>query len=88
MRFLCYNIYVIKTKELTEMKVNKSDIVNAIALTPVSLDKANIRAMRSAFLGFYTPKDANWSWELHAISVDNVPMIVASRFGYIVAEGK
>jgi hypothetical protein len=70
------------------MKITKADISNAIALTPASLDKANIRAMRTAFLGFYTPKDANWSWELHAISVDNVPMIVASRFGYIVAEGK
>lgn len=70
------------------MKITKADISNAIALTPASLDKANIKAMRSAFLGFYTPKDANWSWELHAISVDGVPMIVASRFGYIVAEGK
>ena len=70
------------------MNVTKTDISNAIATTPISLDKANIRAMRTAFLGFYTPRDANWSWELHAISVDNVPMIVASRFGYIVAEGK
>lgn len=70
------------------MKITKADISNAIANTPVSMDNANIRAMRTAFLGFYTPKDANWSWELHAISVDNVPMVVASRFGYIVAEGK
>ena len=69
------------------MKITKADISNAIANTPASLDKANIRAMRTAFLGFYTPKDANWSWELHAISEDGVPMIVASRFGYIVAEG-
>ena len=70
------------------MKITKADISNAIATTPISLDKTNIRAMRTAFLGFYTPKDANWSWELHALSVDDVPMIVASRFGYIVAEGK
>ena len=70
------------------MKITKADITNAIAIAPASLDKANIRSMRSAFLGFYTPKDANWSWELHAISVDNVPMVVAARFGYIVAEGK
>lgn len=70
------------------MKITKTDITNAIALTPASLDKTNIRSMRSAFLGFYTPKDANWSWELHAISVDNVPIVVATRFGYIVAEGK
>ena len=69
------------------MKITKADISNAIATTPISLDKANIRAMRTAFLGFYTSRDANWSWELHAISVDGVPMIVASRFGYIVAEG-
>ena len=68
------------------MKITKADISNAIANTPASLDKANIRAMRTAFIGFYTPKDANWSWELHAISVDNVPMIVASRFGFIIAE--
>ena len=70
------------------MRITKTDISDAIANTPISLDKANIRVMRTAFLGFYTPKDANWSWELHAISVDNVPMVVASRFGYIVAEGK
>lgn len=70
------------------MKITKTDITNAIAIAPASLDKANIRSMRSAFLGFYTPKDANWSWELHAISVDNVPIVVATRFGYIVAEGK
>lgn len=69
------------------MKITKADISNAIANTPVSLDKTNIRTMRSVFLGFYTPKDANWSWELHVIAVDNVPMLVASRFGYIVAEG-
>lgn len=69
------------------MKITKADITNAIALTPASLDKANIRAMRSAFLGFYTPKDANWSWELHVIAENNVPMIVAVRFGFIVAEG-
>ena len=70
------------------MKITKSDIYGAIALTPVSLNKTNIRSMRTAFLGFYTPRDANWSWELHAISVDGVPMVVASRFGYIVAEGE
>ncbi len=69
------------------MKITKADISNAIANTPISMDKTNIRAMRTAFLGFYTPKDANWSWELHAISVEGVPMVVASRFGYIVAEG-
>ncbi len=69
------------------MKITKADISNAIANTPISLDKENIRAMRTAFLGFYTPKDANWSWELHAISVEGIPMVVASRFGYIVAEG-
>jgi hypothetical protein len=69
------------------MKITKKDISDAIANTTVSLDKTNIRAMRTAFLGFYTPKDANWSWELHAISVNDIPMVVASRFGYIVAEG-
>lgn len=70
------------------MKITKKDITYAIENTPVSLDKVNIRAMPSMFLGFYTPKDANWSWELHAISVDNQPMVVASRFGHIMAEGK
>lgn len=69
------------------MKITKADIKNAIANTPASLDKTNIRSMRTAFLGFYTPKDANWSYELYAISVDNVPMVVASRFGFIIAEG-
>lgn len=69
------------------MKITKKDISDAIANTPTFLDKTNIRAMRTAFLGFYTPKDANWSWELHAISVNDIPMVVASRFGYIVAEG-
>lgn len=70
------------------MKITKKDITTAINCTPTSLDKANIRAMNSVFLGFYTPKDANWSWELHAISVDNTPMVVATRFGFIMAEGK
>lgn len=70
------------------MKITKTDISDAIANTPIALDKANIRAMQTVFLGFYTPKDANWSYELHAISVDNVPMVVASRFGHIIAEGK
>jgi hypothetical protein len=69
------------------MKITKKDILDAIATTPSSMDKTNIRSMRTVFLGFYTPKDANWSWELHVISVDNIPMMVASRFGYIVAEG-
>lgn len=70
------------------MKITKKDITAAINNTPVSLDQANIRAMNSVLLGFYTPSDANWSWELHAISVNNQPMVVASRFGSIVAEGK
>lgn len=70
------------------MKIAKKDITEAIARTPASLDNANIRAMQSVRLGFYTPKDANWSWELHAISVNNEPMVVASRFGHIMAEGE
>ncbi len=70
------------------MKIAKKDITEAIARTPSSLDGANIRAVNSVFLGFYTPKDANWSYELHAISVDSQPMVVASRFGHIMAEGK
>ena len=70
------------------MKIAKKDITDAIARTPASLDEANIRAMSSVLLGFYTPAEANWSWELHAISVDGNPMVVASRFGSIVAEGK
>jgi hypothetical protein len=70
------------------MKITKKDITAAINNTPASLDQANIRAMNSVFLGFYTPKDANWSYELHAISVDGHPMLVVSRFGYIMAEGK
>lgn len=70
------------------MRITKADISNAIANTPIALDKANIRAMQTVFLGFYTPREANWSYELHAISVNNVPMVVASRFGYIMAEGK
>lgn len=68
------------------MKIMKKDVDAAIARTPASLDKANIRAMNSVLLGFYTPKDANWSWELHAISVDGQPMVVASRFGHIMAK--
>ena len=70
------------------MKITKKDITAAISNTPASLDQANIRAMNSVLLGFYTPSDANWSWELHAISIDNQPMVVASRFGFIAAEGK
>jgi hypothetical protein len=70
------------------MKITKKDINAAIARTPASLDKANIRAMNSVFLGYYTPREANWSYELHAISVDNAPMVVAARFGYIMAEGE
>ena len=69
------------------MKITKADISNAIANTPASLDRANIRAMRTVFLGFYTPRDANWSYELHAISFENRPILVASRFGHILAEG-
>lgn len=69
------------------MRIIKSDITNAIANTPKQLDHTNIRAMPTVFLGFYTPREANWSWELHAISIDGTPMVVAARFGYIVAEG-
>jgi hypothetical protein len=69
------------------MRITKKAIKAAIANTPSSLDNANIRAMDSLLLGFYTPKDANWSWELHVISVDNKPLLVAARFGSIVAEG-
>ena len=70
------------------MKIMKKDIDAAIARTPASMTDANIRAMNSVLLGFYTPRDANWSYELHAISVDGQPMVVASRFGYIMAEGE
>lgn len=69
------------------MKLTKADISNAIANTPSDLDHTNIRVMRSAFLGFWTPMDANWSWELHAICYEGNPLVVAARFGYIVAEG-
>ena len=66
------------------MKITKKDITAAMAGTPDSLADKNIRAMNSVLLGYFTPKDANWSWELHAISVEDKPMIVAARFGYIV----
>jgi len=69
------------------MKIAKKDITYTIEHTPTSLDEANIRAMHSVLLGFYTPKDANWSWELHAISINDCPMVVAARFGYIIARG-
>lgn len=70
------------------MKILKTDINNAIARTPASFDGKDIRAMNGMLLGHYSPKDANWSWELHAISFNNNPMIVASRFGRIYAEGE
>ena len=70
------------------MKITKKDIKTIIANTPSSLDQANIRVMQSVLIGYYTPADANWSYEMHAISVDNQPMIVVSRFGQIMAEGK
>lgn len=70
------------------MKIRKKDINEAIARTPAYLDNVNIRAIPSVFLGYYTPEDANWSWELHAISVNDNPVVVASRFGSIVAETK
>jgi hypothetical protein len=69
------------------MRITKSDIKQAIGLTPARLDKTDIRTMKSILLGFYTQKDANWSWELHVIAENNIPMIVAVRFGFIVAEG-
>ena len=70
------------------MRITKKAINVAIANAPSSLDKASIRAMDSLFLGSYTPKDANWSYELHVISVDNKPILVASRFGHIIANGE
>lgn len=70
------------------MKITKKDITAAIARTPITLDNTNIRAMNSVLLGYFTPKDANWSYELHAISVADQPMVVAARFGFIMAEGK
>ena len=69
------------------MKLTKKDINEAIARTPSALDGANIRGMPSVLIGFYSPRDANWSWELHAISIDNRPLVVTARFGYIVARG-
>ena len=69
------------------MKITKADIEQAIANTPAKLDNEDIRIMPSVFLGFYTPRDANWSYELHVISFENRPILVASRFGHILAEG-
>jgi hypothetical protein len=43
--------------------------------------------MQTVFLGYYTPADANWSYELHVISENNTPIMVAARFGSIIAEG-
>ena len=70
------------------MKLTKKDINAAIARAPRSLDDKCIRTMNSVLLGYYTPKDANWSYELHAISVEDKPMVVAARFGYILADGE
>lgn len=67
------------------MKITKKDINEAIARTPASMDDKSIRGMNSVLLGYFTPADANWSYELHAISVDGNPMVVAARFGSIIA---
>ena len=70
------------------MRITKADISKAIATTPISLDNRDLRTLPTVRIGFYTPKDANWSWELHAICYEGNPLLVASRFGFIVAEGK
>ena len=70
------------------MKITKKDVTEAIARTPASLDHTNIRSMQSVLLGYFTPQNVNWSYELHAISVEGQPMVVAARFGHIMAEGK
>lgn len=67
------------------MKITKKDILDAIYHTPASLDRVFIDSINNIMLGFHI---RNWSWKLHAISVDNSPMIVASRFGRIVAKGE
>ena len=53
------------------MKITKADITQAIANTPANLNNEDIRVMQTVFLGFYTPRDANWSYELHVISFEN-----------------
>lgn len=69
------------------MKIMKKDITTAIATAPSHLNDKNIRAMQTLFLGYYTPADANWSYELHVINENNTPILVAARFGHIIAEG-
>lgn len=69
------------------MKIAKKDITTAIKTAPSHLNDQSIRAMQTVFLGYYTPADANWSYELHVISENNTPIMVAARFGSIIAEG-
>ena len=70
------------------MKLAKSDITSVISHTSSTLDGADIRAMKTILLGYYTPRDANWSYELHSASIDNEPILLVSRFGQVIAEGK
>ncbi len=70
------------------MKITKTDINLAIRNTPSILDHSEIRSHKSILLGFYTPRDSNWTWELHVISYQNEPLLVAARFGFIVGEGE
>lgn len=70
------------------MKISKKLISETIAKTPSCLDKQSIRGMESVYLGCWQRSDANWCWELHAISYEGHPMLVASAFGRIAAEGK
>lgn len=70
------------------MKLTRKFVKECIAFTPIALDGANIRAMHTKFVGTYQPADANWCYEVHAIVHEGMPMLVASRYGRICAEGK
>lgn len=70
------------------MKFTKKAIKTFMENTPAALDHTDIRAMESIFLGTYQRGDANWCWEVHAITWDGHPYVVVSRFGRICAEGK
>lgn len=69
------------------MKLTRKFVKDCIASAPIALDGADIRALPTKFLGTYQPKDANWCYEVHAIAHEGMPLIVASRFGRICAEG-
>lgn len=69
-------------------KFTKTELKKIVEFTPTELVGKQISKLKGVYVGYWTPKDTNWSYQVYAVphpsKTDYIPDLVVVQFGGIV----